>query len=184
MEVTEVKFKKQKVWFEESAYNRAIKDAEKKITLLQDCINWVKYHIKEVKTEEFRLDMVAYFLKQLGKEKKEFAQLQIRPEKVADLLDINVRELQSLEALYNNAIGSIKFTRGKAQVDVSKETFTTYTETQKQNEELAVANDLINAIKKLQEIRTVYPIHIVNSFGGFLNYHQGKQQWRLNTSKY
>ena len=184
MEVTEVKFEKQKVWFEESAYNRAIKDAEKKITLLQDCINWVKYHIKEVKTEEFRLDMVAYFLKQLGKEKKEFAQLQIRPEKVADLLDINVRELQSLEALYNNAIGSIKFTRGKAQVDVSKETFTTYTETQKQNEELAVANDLINAIERLQEIRTVYPIHIVNSFGGFLNYHQGKQQWRLNTSKY
>lgn len=184
METTEVKFKKQKVWFEESAYNRAIKDAEKKITLLQDCINWVKYHIKEVKTEEFRLDMVAYFLKQLGKEKKEFAQLQIRPEKVADLLDINVRELQSLEALYNNAIGSIKFTRGKAQVDVSKETFTTYTETQKQNEELAVANDLINAIERLQEIRTVYPIHIVSSLGGFLNYHQGKQQWRLNTSKY
>ena len=184
MEVTEVKFKKQKVWFEESAYNRAIKDAEKKITLLQDCINWVKYHIKEVKTEEFRLDMVSYFLKQLGKEKKEFATLNIKPEKVADLLDINVRELQSLEALYNNAVGSIKFTKGKAEVDVSKETFTTYTETQKQNEELAVANDLINAIKKLQEIRTVYPIHIVNSFGGFLNYHQGKQQWRLNTSKY
>jgi hypothetical protein len=184
MEVTEVKFKKQKVWFEESAYNRAVKDAEIKITLLDDCINWVKYHIKDVKTEEFRLDMVSYFLKQLGKEKKEFAQLKIRPEKVADLLDINVRELTRLEALYNNAVGSIKFTRGKAEVDVSKETFTTYTETQKQNEELAVANDLINAIKKLQEIRTVYPIHIVNSFGGFLNYHQGKQQWRLNTSKY
>ncbi len=184
MEVTEVKFKKQKVWFEESAYNRAIKDAEIKINLLNDCINWVKYHIKEVNTEEFRLDMVAYFLKQLGKEKKEFAQLQIRPEKVADLLDINVRELSTLEGLYNNAIGSIKFVKGKAQVDVSKETFTTYTASQKQNEELAVANDLINAIKKLQEIRTVYPIHIVNSFGGFLNYHQGKQQWRLNTSKY
>ena len=184
METKEVKFKKQKVWFEESAYNRAIKDAEKKITLLQDCINWVKYHIKEVNTEEFRLDMVAYFLKQLGKEKKEFAQLQIRSEKIADLLDINVRELQSLEALYNNAIGSIKFIKGKAQVDVSKETFTTYTASQKQNEELAVANDLIGAIERLQEIRTVYPIHIVNSFGGFLNYHQGKQQWRLNTSKY
>ena len=184
METKEVKFKRQKIWFEESAYIRAVKDAEKKIILLEDCINWVKYHIKEVKTEEFRLDMVSYFLKQLGKEKKEFATLNIKPEKVADLLDINVRELQSLEALYNNAVGSIKFTKGKAEVDVSKETFTTYTETQKQNEELAVANDLINAIKKLQEIRTVYPIHIVNSFGGFLNYHQGKQQWRLNTSKY
>ncbi len=184
METTEVKFKKQKVWFEESAYNRAVKDAEIKINLLNDCINWVKYHIKEINTEEFRLDMVSYFLKQLGKEKKEFAQLQIRPEKVADLLDINVRELSTLEALYNNAVGSIKFTRGKAEVDVSKETFTTYTASQKQNEELAVANDLINAIKKLQEIRTVYPIHIVNSFGGFLNYHQGTQQWKLNTSKY
>ena len=184
MEVKEVKFKKQKVWFEESEYNRAIKDAEIKINLLDDCINWVKYHIKEVKTEEFRLDMVSYFLKQLGKEKKEFAQLNIKPEKVAELLDINVRELARLEALYNNAIGSIKFTRGKAQVDVSKETFTTYTETQKQNEELAVANDLISAIEKLQGIRTVYPIHIVNSLGGFLNYHQGKQKWKLNTSKY
>ena len=184
METKEVKFKRQKIWFEESAYIRAVKDAEKKIILLEDCINWVNYHIKEVKTEEFRLDMVSYFLKQLGKEKKEFATLNIKPEKVADLLDINVRELASLEALYNNAVGSIKFTKGKAAVDVSKETFTTYTETQKQNEELAVANDLISAIEKLQGIRTVYPIHIVNSFGGFLNYHQGKQQWRLNTSKY
>jgi hypothetical protein len=184
METKEVKFKRQKIWFEESAYIRAVKDAEKKIILLEDCINWVNYHIKEVKTEEFRLDMVSYFLKQLGKEKKEFATLNIKPEKVADLLDINVRELQTLEALYNNAVGSIKFTKGKAEVDVSKETFTTYTETQKQNEELAVANDLISALEKLQGIRTVYPIHIVNSFGGFLNYHQGKQQWRLNTSKY
>ncbi len=184
METKKVEFKKKLVWFDQGSYNRAVKDAEKKISLLEDCINWVKYHIKEVKTEEFRLDMVAYFLKQLGKEKKEFAQLKIRPEKVAELLDINITELKRLEALYNNAVGSIKFTRGKAEVDVSKETFTTYTASQKQNEELAVANDLINAIKKLQEIRTVYPIHIVNSFGGFLNYHQGKQQWRLNTSKY
>ena len=38
--------------------------------------------------------------------------------------------------------------------------------------------------KAYQKIRTVYPIHIVNSLGGFLNYHQGKQQWKLNTSKY
>ena len=184
MEVKEEKFKRQKVWFEESEYNKAVKQAETKITLLEDCINWVKYHIKEVKTEEFRLDMVAYFLKQLGKEKKEFAQLKIRPEKVAELLDINITELKRLEALYNNAVGSIKFTRGKAEVDVSKETYTTYTESQKQNEELAVANDLISAIEKLQGIRTVYPIHIVNSLGGFLNYHQGKQKWKLNTSKY
>lgn len=84
MEVTEVKFKKQKVWFEENAYNRAVKDAEIKITLLDDCINWVKYHIKDVKTEEFRLDMVAYFLKQLGKEKKSLL-----------LLILNLKRLQT-----------------------------------------------------------------------------------------
>jgi hypothetical protein len=184
METKEVEFKKKLVWFEESAYNRAIKDAEKKISLLEDCINWVKYHIKEVKTEEFRLDMVAYFLRQLGKEKKEFAQLQIRPEKVADLLDINTAELSRLEAIYNNSIGSIKFTKDKAEVDVSKETFKTYTETQKQNDELEIANDLINAIERLQKVRTVYPVQIISSFGGFLNYHQGTQKWKLNTSKY
>jgi hypothetical protein len=184
METKKVEFKKKLVWFDQGSYNRAVKDAEKKISLLEDCINWVKYHIKDVKTEEFRLDMVAYFLKQLGKEKKEFAALKIRPEKVADLLDINTAELSRLEAIYNNSVGSIKFTKDKAEVDVSKEAFKTYTASQKQNDELVIANDLINAIERLQKVRTVYPVQIIGSLGGFLNYHQGTQQWKLNTSKY
>ena len=184
MNKKEVKFKRQLVWFDNAAYYRAVKDAQIKISLLEDCIAWVKYHLTDINIEEFEKGMVSYFYTQLGEQKKEFAKLNIKAEKIAGLLDINVAELNKLSDIYNNAVGSIKFTKGTPEVNVTKETFNTYTETQQQNEELLVANELISAIEKLQKIRSVYPIPIVNSFGGFLNYHQGTQQWKLNTSNY
>ena len=184
MSKTEVKFKRQLVWFDEKSYQRAVKDSEAKISALEDCIAWAGYHIDNINPEQFESDMLTYFYTKLGEQKKEFAQLKIRPEKVAELLDINTTELNRLRAVYDNAVGKIKFIKGEPAVDVDKEQYKKYTDSEQMNAELKVANQLIAAIEELQKIKQVYPVQIVAGFNRFLNYNISTQEWKLNTDKY
>ena len=126
MNKKEVKFKKQLVWFDEKTYQRAVKDSEAKISALEDCIAWASYHIDNINPEQFESDMLAYFYTKLAEQRHEFAKLKIRPEKIADLLDINTGELNRLRAVYDNAVGKIKFIKGKPAVDVDKEVYKKY----------------------------------------------------------
>lgn len=184
MSKTEVKFKKQLVWFDEQSYKRAVKDSLMKISALEDCIAWAGYHITDINPEQFESDMLSYFYTKLGEQKKEFAQLKIRPEKVAELLDINTTELNRLRAVYDNAVGKIKFIKGEPAVDVDKEQYKKYTDSEEMNAELKVATKLITAIQELQKIRNVYPLQIVAGFNRFLNYNMSSQEWKYNTDKY
>ena len=184
MSKTEVKFKRQLVWFDEKSYKRAIKDSLNRIGLLEDCIAWAGYHIDNINPEQFESDMLSYFYTQLGEQKTEFKKLNIKPEKVAGLLDINTAELVRLKALYDNAVGRIKFIKGEPAVDVDKEQYKKYTDSEEMNAELKVAKQLISAIEELQKIRQVYPVQIVSGFNRFLNYNISTQEWKLNTDKY
>jgi hypothetical protein len=184
MSKTEVKFKRQLIWFDEKTYKRAVKDSLMKISALEDCIAWAGYHITDINPEQFESDMLTYFYTKLGEQKKEFAQLKIRPEKIAELLDINTTELNRLKAVYDNAVGKIKFIKGEPAVDVDKEVYKKYTDSEEMNAELKVAKQLINAIKEVEKIRQVYPVQIVAGFNRFLNYNIGTQEWKLNTDKY
>lgn len=184
MEKKEVKFKKQLVWFDEKSYKRAVKDSLNRIGLLEECIAWAGKHITDINPEQFESDMLTYFYTKLGEQKKEFAKLKIRAEKVADLLDISTGELIRLKAAYDNAVGKIKFIKGEPAVDVDKEVYKIYTDSEQMNAELKVANKLIAAIEELQKIKQVYPVQVVAGFNRFLNYNVSTQEWKLNTDKY
>tara|TARA_R100000654_G_scaffold684_1_gene2692 strand:+ start:2478 stop:3044 length:567 start_codon:yes stop_codon:yes gene_type:complete len=166
----EVKFEKQLVFFHKQGYEIALKHSKDKMVLLTNCIAWIGKHIKNYKIEEFQKDMVPYFLDKLGKEKKEFAQLKIRPEKVADLLDIDITELSRLEHLYNNAKGLIKFENGVVKENVDIEDYKSYTENEEQNKELSCAKKFIEGVKELAKVRQVYHTPITQVSRGLLNY--------------
>jgi hypothetical protein len=184
MNKTEVKFKKQLVWFDEKSYKRAVKDSLNRIGLLEECIAWAGKYITDIHPEQFESDMISYFYIKLGEQKTEFAKLNIKPEKVASLLDISTTELSRLQEVYINAVGKIKFIKGEPAVDVNKEDYKVYTDSEQMNAELKVAKQLIAAIEELQKIKQVYPVQIVTGFNRFLNYNMSTQEWKLNTDKY
>ena len=177
-------FKRQLVWFDERSYKRAVKDSLMKISALEDCIAWAGKHITDINPEQFESDMLAYFYTKLTEQKKEFAKLKIRPEKIAGLLDINTTELNRLQEVYVNAVGRIKFIKGEPAVNVDKEDYKKYTDSEQMNSELKVAKQLISAIQELQKIRQVYPVQVVAGLNRFLNYNVSTQEWKLNTDKY
>ena len=176
----EVKFEKQLVFFHKQGYEIALKHSKDKMVLLTNCIAWIGKHIKNYKIEEFEKDMVPYFLEQLAKQKKEFAQLKIRPEKIADLLDINITELSRLENIYNNATGLIRFENGVVKENVDIEDYKDYTENEDQNTELSCAKKFIEGVKELSRVRQVYHIPITQISNGLVSYDTHTNEYFYN----
>lgn len=170
MNKTEVKFRKQLTHFSKEGYDNALKHSRSKRELLTKCIAWIGKYIKHYNIEEFQCNMVGYFYTELAKQKKEFASLKIRPEKIADLLDINVTELSRLQEQYENHTGSIKFVDGVVEDNVDEEDYKQYTENDKQNEELKIAKVFIKGVQELSKVRQVVPNWVSQWSAGLIQY--------------
>ena len=146
--VIENKFKKQLIIFNEKGYNDALGLARLKLKLLAECIKWCNNHIDNIEIEPFVKDMTGYFLDKLKATKTELQNLGIKkPEKIADLLDINIHELVDLETRFNKVNGYIKIVKGRAIEDVDAEIYKVYTKDEEDNKRLKIANDIIKSLE-------------------------------------
>ena len=57
-----------------------------------------------------------------------------------------------------------------SKIDLDKERFKVYTRNQTENEELHIARDLMQTLKKLDKYRTRRPAFIQNAFQNFIRY--------------
>tara|TARA_A100001015_G_C14838924_1_gene651670 strand:+ start:278 stop:862 length:585 start_codon:yes stop_codon:yes gene_type:complete len=154
MEVTEAKskFKKQLIAFNEKSYNEALGLSRLKLKLLAEAIQWCNNHIEDIDLEKFVENMPQYFLSKLRDTKPELQNLGInKPEKIADLLDINVNDLVSIESRFNKVNGYIKIVKGKAVEDVDVEVYKVYTRDEEENQRKKIADDLIVALENAME---------------------------------
>lgn len=176
--VTDMKFKKKLIMFSEKEYNRALKVSREKLSYLMQAIEWASNHIEVDDAEVFANDMVGYFARRLAESKPELVKLGVtNPNKIAELLDINLTELSNLEDRFNVNDGRVKFNRGKVQEDVNPEDFKIYTKDEQQNKELEYAEKIIKVLLEAEEVTTINKRFISQVTGGlvYFNPYDGGQ---------
>jgi hypothetical protein len=167
--ITDVKFKKKLISFSEKEYNQAVKVSREKLAKLMEAIGWASKHISVDDIEAFAKDMVGYFAIRLADSKPELLKLGVtNPVKIAELLDININELQTLSNRFNNADGRIKFKNGKVQEDVNPEDFKIYTKDEQQNKELEYAEKIIKVLLEAEEVTNINKRFIAQVTGGLV----------------
>ena len=127
-EVKEQRFKKVMVSFDEKGYQRAVDSARDKLEILTRALKWIRQYVNDdkINMQLFSDDMLNFFLDRLVENNKEITKLGIiKPDKIADLLGINLMELSSIQQEYEDCKGVIKFVKGVARENVNEENYKT-----------------------------------------------------------
>lgn len=176
-------FKKQLVWFDEYSYGEAVSNANWKLFKIQDAYDWCAERVNPKLIDKKRFlkeGFVKIFLEALKEENKDKIQLDISASKLANLLDISVAPLLELQQEFDKLDWQINVVGGIYKVSVDSELYKRYTRNEKENKALNVANELISALKKVDEYRTIRPAFIQNAFQGFLRYDYRDNVFRYN----
>lgn len=179
----EKEFKKQLVWFDEYSYGEAVSNANWKLFKIQDAYRWCEERVNPKLIDKKRFlkeGFVKIFYEALKEENKGKIQLDISASKLANLLDISVAPLLELQQEFDKIDYEIKVVGGIYKVVVDSELYKRYTRNEKENKALNVANELISALKKVDEYRTIRPAFIQNAFQNFIRYDHRDNVFRYN----
>ena len=164
-------FKRQIVAFNEREYNRAIQDANNKIKRLKEALKWCSSFVmtSNIDKEKFAEDCVAEFTR-VFVEKWAVKYPDIKANKLLELLDVPMVELKALNTLIMAIEQPIKVVGGKFEADVSKEAFTHYTKSEKENKMLAVVNKINAIVEEVQREQQVFKLTLAQSMPSLLQF--------------
>lgn len=172
------------VYTDERAYKNAQKEAEEKINVLKDALEWCGQHINtdNIIRQSFLEDMSKEFERLFVKKNKSIVNKVLSYDKLLFLLDVNTDRLLELQNKFNSYVkNKVTVTEDntdfKCQVD-SKD-FTKYTKSQEENERLIVVNNLINALSLVERYAKVYPLTIQQATSQFVRYDITTNKYRL-----
>ena len=176
-------FKRQIVAFNEREYNRAIQDANNKIKRLKEALKWCSSFVmtSNIDKEKFAEDCVAEFTR-VFVEKWAVKYPDIKANKLLELLDVPMVELKALNTLIMAIEQPIKVVGGKFEADVSKEAFTHYTKSEKENKMLAVVNRLNNIVDEVQREQQVFKLTLAQSMPSLLQFDMVQNKLSLKIS--
>jgi hypothetical protein len=177
-------FKKKAIFFDQLAYARAINDTNFKKCMLEDAYKWCGKYVNQesINKKKFMDNMSSEFLRVLKIENSKKIQLEINIYKLANLLDIPLKELNDYERKYDEINREIKLIGGLWKAIVKKEDYTSYTKNEVENEKLKIALELREIIKKVEKYRQLRPAFVVNALSSFIRYDMRDQNYYLNTN--
>lgn len=172
-----MKFEKQIVAFNEREYNRAIQDANNKIKRLKDALKWCSSFVmtSNIDKQKFAEDCVAEFTRVFA-EKWSVKYPDIKPSKLAVLLDVPLEELSALKERYMAIKQPIKLSKGKYVTDVSKDTYSIFTRNEKENKLLAQVNKLMAVVEDIEQDNQVYKLTLAQSMPNVLAFNMRTQE--------
>ena len=99
-------FVKMKVYFDETTYDQAVKNAEDKIKVVSVALEWCEKHIKveAIDKKKFLADMVAEFNRQLELQQGDIVKRKLGVEKLHFLLDVHISELIAIQSQYESCL--------------------------------------------------------------------------------
>ena len=165
-------FVKMKVYEDISGYNRAVKDAERKIKVIDVGLEWCSKHIEtdRIDRQNFLTDMVAEFNRQVVLQKGDIVKQEIAVEKLHFLLDIHITELYSIQKQYESIDAKVYVKDEDFVTGVSMEEYTRYTQNEEENERVIRANQLIHSLDMVSKYVKVYPVDIQRGTSAFIKY--------------
>lgn len=165
-------FVKMKVWADETSYNKAVQQAEDKISIVKKGLKWCSKHIDidSIDKKKFLADMVAEFNRNLEIQKGDITKVKLAVEKLQFLLDIHITELRAIREQYDRINVDVYIEDDDFVCGVSLEDFTRYTSTEEENQKLIIANNYIDAIEKVQKYNKTYPIDLCRGTTDFVKF--------------
>jgi hypothetical protein len=170
-------FKKQLVAFSAPEYDKAVADTQEKIKRLYSALNWTAKYIlvEHIKLNEFMDDPMKEFMRVFA-EKWKVKYPDIKPSKLAVLLDVPLEELSALKERYVAIKQPIKISKGKYVANVSKDTYSVFTRNEKENKLLAQVNKLIAVVDDIEQENKVYKMSLAQSMPSVLAFNMRTQE--------
>ena len=164
-------FKKQLIAFSTADYEKAASDANEKVKRLYNALNFTAKYIliENIKLNEFMDNPMDEFMRVFAN-KWEVKYPDIKPSKLAMLLDVPLEELSALKQRYMAIKQPIKVSKGEYVADVKKDTYSVFTRNEKENKLLAQVNKLMAVVDEIEEHNKVYKMTLAQSMPNLLNF--------------
>lgn len=164
-------FKKQLIAFSEDDYKKAVSDAQEKVKRLYNALNFTAKFIlvEHLKLNEFMDDPMKEFMRVFA-EKWSVKYPDIKPSKLAVLLDVPLEELSALKERYMAIKEPIRVSKGEFVANVSKDTYSIFTRNENENKLLAQVNKLVKVVNEIEEHNKVYRLTLANAMPNILQF--------------
>ena len=174
-------FKKKVITISNEGLKQAEKVAEAKITLLQAAIDEAKKHVNIDDLKAFSEGFISYTTKKVIDKNKSLKELNLSPDKVLSLLDIDLDKLYNIQVEFEENKTQLLFDKeGSPYTRVDKEQFIQYTKNEDENERLKAIQNLLISIEDLQQYYHVYKGDIQRVTSNAVRYNMRNNQWYIN----
>ncbi len=175
-------FVKMKVWEDVTSYNKAVKQAEEKIDIIRQALEWCSKHIEtdSIDRKKFIADFVEEFNRVLELQKGNITKVKLAVEKLHFLLDIHITELNVLRDRFKRMEAEVYVENDDFVCGVSLEDFTRYTQNEEENQRLIIANNFIDAIDKVEKYNKCYPMDLSRGTSDFIKFDFRKNVYVAN----
>ena len=176
-----MKFKKKVITINNEGLKQAENVAEAKITLLQKAIDEAKKHVTIDDLKAFSEDFIFYTTKKIIDKNKSLKSLNLSPDKVLSLLDIDLNKLYNIQVEFEENKTQLLFDKeGSPFTRVDKEQFIKYTKSEEENERLKAIQNLIASIEDLQQYYHVYKGDLQRVTSNAFRWDMRTSQWNIN----
>ena len=174
-------FKKKVITINNEGLKQAEKVAEAKITLLQKAIDEAKKHVTVDDLKAFSEDFIFYTTKKIIDKNKSLKELNLSPDKVLSLLDIDLNKLYNIQVEFEENKTQLLFDKeGSPFTRVDKEQFIQYTKSEQENERLQAIQNLLASIEYLQQYYHVYKGDLQRVTSNAVRWDMRTNQWVIN----
>ena len=174
-------FKKKVITISNEGLKQAENVAEAKITLLQIAIDEAKKHVTIDDLKAFSEDFISYTTKKIIDKNKSLKSLNLSPDKVLSLLDIDLNKLYNIQVEFEENKTQLLFDKeGSPFTRVDKEQFIQFTKSEEENERLKAIQNLLASIDDLQQYYHVYKGDIQRVTSNAVRYNMLTSQWDIN----
>ena len=174
-------FKKKVISISNEGLKQAEKVAEAKITLLQAAIDEAKKHVNIDDLKAFSEGFISYTTKKVIDKNKSLKELNLSPDKVLSLLEIDLNKLYNIQVEFEENKTQLLFDKeGSPYTRVDKEQFIQYTKNEDENERLKAIQNLLISIEDLQQYYHVYKGDLQRVTSNAVRYNMRNNQWYIN----
>lgn len=170
------------IHFDEEGYKRSGRAAMEKIVIFNDAKRFAEKHIIVNDNLRFSKSFSTYFKEELMVVNRDKIQLKISPDKLLDLLEIDLNPLLRMEDKFKSIDSLLSFDSadGIPAPIIDKSQFEYYTNSSEQNMVLRDARKLIEAINTISHHTKVYPANMVQGVSNLIAYDMRKDMYQPN----
>lgn len=174
-------FKKKVITINNEGLKQAEKVAEAKITLLQAAIDEAKKHVNIDDLKAFSEGFISYATKKIIDKNKSLKELNLSPDKVLSLLEIDLNKLYNIQVEFEENKTQLLFDKeGSPFTRVDKEQFISWTKNEEENKRLEAFQYLIVSLEEIQKYTHVYKGEIATLTSNAVRFDLRLNKWIIN----